>query len=84
MQAKCNIGFSIEKSDDEGFTIPNSHKTIKEGSVWDIEGSEYRFIGGEVRLTRNTPKRESWIEISKETFEECFEVLTTTANKEGK
>lgn len=73
---KCTKGFSLEKCDDDGFTLDGEYIVIEEGSTWDIpENAEYRFIGGDVRLERNKPNEVGWIEISEETLEENFEII---------
>lgn len=71
---KCKKGFSIEKCDDNGFTIPNKYYTINEGEVWSIDKDERnKFLGGEIRLTKDIKRGFSWMEISKETLEEHFQ-----------
>lgn len=72
MKAKCTKGFSIERCDDNGFTIENEYSTIEENSCWNIENDKYRFIGGEIRLTNSELE---WLEISEETFKEHFEII---------
>ena len=68
---KCIKGFSLEKCDDDGFTIEGEYETVEEGSIWNIPKDEgYRFIGGEIRLESDNL---SWIEIAKEHLEKCFE-----------
>lgn len=45
------------------------YRTIPDGTVW--EPNEYtNNIGGEIHLEN---ENEGWIEISRDTFEECFE-----------
>lgn len=70
MKVRCKEGFLVERYDDDGFTIPGKYTTIRKGSVWDVDESNSRIIGGEVRLEH---KKYGWLELSKESFEENFE-----------
>lgn len=72
-QAQCIKGFSLEKCDDDGFTIENEYLIVEENTVWNISDDDYRVIGGEVRLENEDG---TWLEISSETFEDCFEEIT--------
>ncbi|EQB4340918.1 hypothetical protein ACYJ2U_001637 [Clostridium botulinum] len=72
-QYQCIKGFSVEKCDDDGFTIEGEYTTIEEGSIWNIpEDEKYRLIGGEVRLESN---EFGWIEMTKETLMEFFKEI---------
>ncbi|HCL4447148.1 TPA: hypothetical protein N2D16_002753 [Clostridium botulinum] len=72
-QYQCIKGFSVEKCDDDGFTIENEHVIIEEGSIWNIpEDKDYRLIGGEIRLESDDF---GWIEMSKETLVEFFKKI---------
>lgn len=72
-KVKCKKSFSIERCDDDGFTIENKFFWVEEGQIWSLDTEkENNFIGGEVRLVRSLNKSYTWIEISKETFEENF------------
>jgi len=75
VKAICKETFLVEKCDDDGFTIPNKYKTIKEGTIWNVEEDSSRIIGGEIRLTKSTKKTFNWIEISKEHFEQNFKII---------
>jgi len=73
---KCIKGFSIEKYDDDGFTIEGEYEVVEEGSIWHIpEDKDYRFLGGEIRLENN---KLAWIELSKESIEKCFVRIVTS------
>lgn len=39
---KCIKGFSVEKCDDDGFTIENEYVEIKEGSIWEIPEDDFK------------------------------------------
>lgn len=70
MNYKCVEGLALEKVDEDGFTIENEYMVIGEGEIWFTpEEEDYRFLGGEIRLENDLGY---WIEISKETLEECF------------
>ena len=72
---KCKIPLIIERCDDDGFHVENKYAKVKQGSVWNLNEESFRVIGGEIRLTRRTPKTETWIEISKNSFEKHFEIV---------
>lgn len=66
-------GFHLE--DEEGFTVEN---IIEKQTVWGVpEDADYRLVGGEVRLEND---KLGWIEISKETLQECFKECVTDGN----
>ena len=66
-------GFSLELYDDNGFIIENEYTDINRGSIWYIpEDEDYRLIDGEVRLEN---EEMDWIEITKETFKNNFELM---------
>lgn len=70
---KCIKGFCLEICDDDGFTIDGEYTSVEKGSLWVLpEDENYRLIGGEVRLESN---EFGWLEISKETLEENFELI---------
>ncbi|GCD13180.1 hypothetical protein [Clostridium tagluense] len=70
---RCIKGFSLEKCDDNGFTIEEEYETVEQGSIWHIpEDENYRFISGEIRLESDDL---SWVEITKEHLEEYFEIV---------
>lgn len=70
---KCIKGFLIELYDDNGFTIENEYMDINEDTIWYIpEDEDYRLIDGEVRLENDEM---DWIEITKETFKNNFELI---------
>lgn len=71
-QVKCIEGFSLEKCDDDGFTIENDYFVVEEDTIWNIEEDSYRLVGGEIRLINDEL---GWLEISKETFEEHFKSI---------
>lgn len=70
---KCIKEFSLELYDDNGFIIENEYVDINEGTIWYIpEDEDYRLIDGEVRLENEAM---DWIEITKETFKNNFELV---------
>lgn len=77
MEYKCIKGFSLEKCDDDGFTIPGEYYVVEEGELWITpEDESYRFIGGEIRLENEDG---AWLEIDKETLEEHFEEIQSSS-----
>lgn len=70
---KCVKGFSLELYDGNGFIIENEYIDINKGTIWYIpEDEDYRLIDGEVRLEN---EEMDWIEITKETFKNNFELI---------
>ncbi|HBC97992.1 MAG TPA: hypothetical protein DC034_14520 [Clostridium sp.] len=70
---KCTKGFSIEKCDDDGFTIENEYVEIKEGSIWEIpEDDDFRLVGGEIRLEEIKEDCVNWLEITENDFKKYF------------
>ena len=70
---KCIKEFSLELYDDNGFIIENEYIDINKGTIWYIpEDEDYRLIDGEVRLEN---EEMDWIEITKETFKNNFELM---------
>lgn len=70
---RCIKGFSIEKCDDDGFTLENEYMVVEECSIWHIPDEDnYRFIGGEIRLESDDLE---WLEISKDTLKERFVLI---------
>ena len=70
---KCIKGFSLKLYDDNGFIVENEYMNINKGSIWYIpEDEDYRLIDGEVRLEN---EKMDWIEITKETFKNNFELM---------
>ena len=68
MKYKCANEFYIEIYD-ETWMPTGEYKTIPAGTIWELDESTNN-IGGEVHLDNDD---EGWIEISRDTFEECFE-----------
>lgn len=67
----CIKDFSVDKCDDNRFTIENEYFEVSQDSIWEIAEVASRIAGGEVRLTNKS----RWLEIDKESFEEYFECL---------
>jgi len=75
MKYKCIKELWIPKCDNDGFEIPNECGYVKIGSIWE-EDNSFSTCGGEVHLEKVTGKSEfEWIEISRETLSEAFEIL---------
>ena len=68
MKYRCINEFYIEIYD-EGWMPTGEYRTIPVGTVWDLDESTNN-IGGGVHLDNDD---EGWIEISRDTLEECFE-----------
>ena len=69
----CIESFVVDAYDDDGYIIEDGCITITKGSEWVLDEDEARVIGGEVRLEGYRDSIYSWIEITKTTFESCFE-----------
>lgn len=72
--------FYVENYDDNGFS-KDTYSCIPKDSIWELDEEPYRFVGDgdTIRLYRiwknKKAKTSRWIEISQETFRECFEKL---------
>ena len=65
----CTEGFSVQRYDEDGFTIENEYDEIEIGSVWEV--TDNSIVGGEIHLER-IGKPYYWLEITKEHFEMYF------------
>lgn len=77
MKAKCIKTFLLDEYDDDG-SFAEKQISCEENSIWATDEIANRFIGDKdtVRLIEiSTKDSYRWMEISKEMFEECFEVV---------
>lgn len=65
---RCKESFCIEKCDGDGFL--EGEMIIEKGTLWDLDASDYRFIGGEIRLENEDGE---WLEFPKEWLDKYFE-----------
>ncbi len=72
---KCTKPFCVDKYDDDGFLIENSSIVIEEGKVYELNESGHMMIGGKEHVHLDNVDDGSWLEITKEHFEEYFELL---------
>lgn len=72
---KCKKSFCVDKYDADGFLIENSSMVIEEGKIYELDESGYMIVGGKEHVHLDSVNDGSWIEITKEHFEECFELL---------
>lgn len=70
MKYRCVNEFYIEIYDDDWMPT-EEYKKIPSGSIWELD-EHTNNIGGEVHLDNDEM---GWIEISRDTLEECFEVI---------
>lgn len=74
---KCKETFYLEKCDDDGM-LTDKQISIVKGSRWQEDTDyKYRICGGPdtIRLDRIASKTSQWIEITKETLEQFFELV---------
>lgn len=74
-QYKCKKSFCVEKYDDDGFLIENAAMVIEEGKVYELDKSGRMMIGGKDHVHLDHVDDGSWLEITKGTLKECFELL---------
>lgn len=74
-QYKCIKPFCVDKYDDDGFMIENDSMVIEEGKIYELDESGYMMIGGSDHVHLDAVDGDSWLEITKENLEECFELL---------
>ncbi|MHC8516820.1 hypothetical protein [Sporosarcina sp. ITBMC105] len=68
---KCVIPMVLEVVDDDGWRVENEHTAIEEGSIWELDNSDYRFVGDSdsIRLEDETGR---WMEIQRDDFVNHF------------
>ena len=72
---KCKKPFCVDKYDDDGFCIENETIVIEEGKLYELNKSGYMMIGGKDHVHLDAVDDGSWLEITKDTLKECFELL---------
>ncbi len=75
MKYKCKKSFCVDRYDEDGFLIENSSIVIDEGKVYELDESGYMMIGGSDHIHLDSVDDGSWLEITKGTLKECFELL---------
>lgn len=75
---KCKETFYVDKYDEDGF-YTNEQIVIEKGSKWECDEEDKSMMIGNynehIHLERDKSKGYEWIEISKELFEEYFEIV---------
>lgn len=74
---RCKKSFYIYRSDDNGM-LTEKQFTVVKGSRWKEDTEcKYRICGGPdtIRLDRIAPKKNEWLEVTKETLEKYFELV---------
>lgn len=74
MKYKCKKSFCVDKCDDDGFLIENETIVIEEGKIYELDESGYMIIGGKDHVHLDAIDNGSYLEITKENLEECFEL----------
>ena len=72
---KCKKSFCVDKYDDDGFCIENETIVIEEGKIYELDESGYMMIGGSNHVHLDAVDDGSWLEVTKWTLEECFDLL---------
>lgn len=72
---RCKKTFCLDGYDEDGFLIENSVMIIEVGKVYELDESGTMMIGGKDHVHLDAVDDNSWIEITKETLEECFDFL---------
>ena len=67
---RCKKSFVVDEYDADGFLIENSQMVIEKGSIYELDKNG-SILGLEVHL--DNTENGSWLEITKEDLEECFE-----------
>lgn len=68
--------YCIEKVDDD-YAYTEKTVRLEKGSIWEKEESDFRLLGEDVRLILDEEENSfTWIEISNETFESNFELIS--------
>lgn len=74
MKYKCIKSFFVDKVDDDGFWEEGLIE-IKEGSVWEVDESNFRCIGADIRLIEDVEGAYNWLEITKERLKNYFIII---------
>lgn len=72
---KCKQTFYVDKYDDDGFLIENDTIVIEEGEIYELNESGNMIIGDSDHVHLDATDDALWLEITKETLEECFDLL---------
>ena len=72
---KCKKSFCVDKYDDDGFMIENAATVKKKKKIYELDETGYMIIGGSDYVHLDAVDEGSWLEIAKETLEECFDLL---------
>lgn len=72
---RCKKTFCLDGYDEDGFLIENSVMIIEVGKVYELDESGTMMIGGKDHVHLDAVDDNSWMEITKETLEECFDFL---------
>ena len=81
MKYKCIKEFYVDKYDGDGFLLYDEYCIIPVGSVWIVDESNTRIVGGSetIRLELETNENKyQWLEILEDTLNEHFEALNKT------
>lgn len=81
MRYKCIKGFSVEKCDDNGFSIENEYEDIEVGSVWETGDAANMMVGGLDHIRLENINDGSWLEIPKEMVDEYFKQIKPLNDK---
>ena len=74
MKYKCKKSFCVDNYDADGFLIENSSTVIEEGKIYELDESGYMIIGGKDHVHLDAIDNGSYLGITKEDLEECFEL----------
>lgn len=75
MKYKCKKSFCVDKYDDDGFLVENDAMVIEEGAIYESDESGYMMIGGKDHVHLDAVDDGSWLEITKGTLKECFDLM---------
>ena len=76
MRYKCIKELYIDEYDEDGFST-GGWFSIPVGSIWEVDDSEHKIVGGNdtVHLDLVTEHKHQWIEILRSTLEDSFELI---------
>ncbi|NBI08216.1 hypothetical protein [Senegalia massiliensis] len=69
----CTKELLIPRYDDHGCQVENEDIEIVKGSIWEIDDTNFRMIGG-INSIRLLNDEHGWLEIEGDTLKEYFEV----------
>lgn len=79
MKYKCIKELYVDKYNDDGFYCDGEYNIIPVGSIWSVDESPTRIVGGRDSIHLDLETNESeyqWLEVLEVTLNEHFELIS--------